>query len=249
VQDQDAGKPGKCPVCGMAFMFPGGPAPHVPLEPFAVHPPPSVPPAFPEVGAAAPGFSSAGAAAPPRPFSLAGLDQITSITLPIGLFFLFLLALSTLLPWVRLPWISGEMRSFSGLNLARGTLLLLLCLMVGTLAAATIYFKENARRSAVVGAGFGTFAFFVMIGELSRASRTGGSSVGLWLGLVAALGIIAPFIVLGVQRPLDWAHLKTLNLPPIIQRFGALAASLVGALLLGFLYLVLALAAPAGGIA
>jgi hypothetical protein len=244
VQDQDAGKPGKCPVCGMAFLFPGGPAPQVPLEPFAVHPPPNVPPAFPELGAAAPGFASAGPAAPPRPFSLLGLDQITSITLPIGLFFLFLLALSTLLPWV-----SGPIRSFSGLNLSGGALLLLLCMMVGATAGATLYFKENVRRSAVVGAGFGTFAFFVMIGELSRASRMGGSSVGLWLGLVAALGIIAPFIVLGVQRPLDWPHLKKLNLPPIMQRFGALAASLVGALLLGFLYLVLALAAPAGVIA
>jgi len=154
-------------------------------------------------------------------FSLAGLDPLASITLPIGLFFLVLAALAT----------------FSS-----GTLLFLLCLIVGAILGTTFYFKDNVRLSAVIGGALGTFVFFVMIAEISRASRFGGAGAGLWVGLLSAIGMVAPFVVLAVSHPLELPYLKTLNMPPVMQRFGALAISQIGAFLFGFLYLLITLA-------
>ncbi len=228
VPDQYAGMQGKCPNCGTMVVFAGAPAPTIPAAPFNVQPPPTLPPAEPP-----PAFPSTVPQTPATPFTLAGLDPIASIVVPVGLFFLALIALGCLLPW----------HVFSGIGLAGGTLLFLECLLVGAFIGSTFYFKENLQRSAVVGAAFGTFAFLVLIGEISRASRQGGTGAGLWLGLVSAIGVLAAFGALAVLRPLDWPYMKTLNMPPVVQRYGALGASQVGAFLFGFLYLLVTLAA------
>jgi hypothetical protein len=180
-----------------------------------------------------PAFASTVPQAPAAPFTIAGLDPRASILLPIGLFFLLLLAIATFLPWY----------GFSGIRIASATLLLLECLLVGAAVGSTFYFKDNLRLNALTGGAFGTFAFLVMIGEISRVPRGGGAGAGLWIGFVSALGILAPFIVLAVLRPLEWAYMKTINMPPVFQHYGALVVSQLGAFLFGFLYLLLALAA------
>ena len=167
------------------------------------------------------------------PFTLAGLDPIASIAVPVGLFFLALMVLGCFLPW----------RGSSGIALADGTLLFLECLLVGAFIGSTFYFKENLGRSALVGAAFGTFAFFVLIGEISRASHAGGTGAGLWMGFVSAIGVLGSFGVLAVLYQMDWPYMKTLNMPPAVQRYGALGASQVGAFLFGLLYLLVTLAA------
>jgi hypothetical protein len=227
VDDQYAGMQGKCPTCGTLVVFPAAAAPTIPAAPFTAQPPPALPPVEqPTV------FPSAAPQAPPAPFTLAGLDPIASIAVPAGLFFLAMVALACLLPW----------RGFSGLAWANATLLFLECLLVGAFVGSTTYFKENLHRGVLVGATFGTFAFLVLIGEISRASRGGGAGAGLWIGLVAALGTIASFGALAVVRPVDWPYMKALNMPPAIQRYGALGASQGGAFLFGFLYLLITLA-------
>jgi len=234
VQDEHAGMQGKCPKCGTVLTFPSAAPPVLPVEPFSAQPPPVLPPAPPLLSSSAPGY----AAAAPSPlggnFSLAGLDPVASITLPIGLFFLALTALSTFLPWQAQP-------SRSGIALADATLFLLLCLMVGGIVGTTFYFKDQLQLNVVIGGGFGTFSFFVVVGEMSHHSRLGGTGWGLWLGFVSTIGVVAPFVVLAVLRPLDWPYVKTLNMPPVVQRYGALGISQIGALLFGFVYLLTSL--------
>jgi hypothetical protein len=186
---------------------------------------------------AAPGPAPAAApGGPSATFSLAGLDQIASITLPVGLFFLLLEILATLLPWRTIP-LDG---SISGLGGGDAILLLLVCLLVGALVGSTFFFKENLRVGALAGAAFGTFVFFVVIAEISHASRLGGGpGAGLWIGLLAAIGVLAPFATLAVLRPLQWQYLKELNLPPVLQQYGAVAFSQAAALAFGILYLLI----------
>jgi hypothetical protein len=155
--------------------------------------------------------------------------------LPIGLFFLFLEALATFLPWKSNP-LGG---SVTGLGGSDATLLLFLCLAVGGIAATIFVFKENLRQGAMIGAAFGTFLFFVIMAEISNASRGGRVLVGLWIGLLAALGILGPFVTLAILRPLDWPYLKGLNMPPGAQQYGALMISQGAALLWGILYLLI----------
>ena len=62
---------------------------------FPLSPPAVLPTPAPFVDQQPPGMP----AAPRAPFSLAGLDQLASITLPVGLFFLFLEVIGTFLPW------------------------------------------------------------------------------------------------------------------------------------------------------
>jgi phage FluMu protein Com len=212
VQDQFAGMQGKCPTCGTIVTFtadaptilPGAPRPVLASSPEVL--------------------------GPPRPFSLAGLDQLASITMPSGLFCLLLAALSTLLPWSH----QGPI-SFSGVGRGDATLLLFLCLLVGGIIGTTFFFKDNLRPSAILGAAFGTFAFLVMLSEVTHQ----GGSAGPVVGLIAALGILGAFGSLAILRPLEWPFLKTLNLPPLLQSHGALLLGQAVAVVLGMLYLVL----------
>jgi hypothetical protein len=224
VPDQYAGMQGKCPTCGTDVLFAAAALPIIPVAPTPAPATPDVPPGVP------PAFATTVPQAPAAPFTLAGLDPRASIFLPVGLFFLLLLAIATCLPW----------RGGTGIRWANATLLLMECLLVGATVGSTFYFKDNLRLNALIGAAFGTFAFFVMIGEISRFR---GGEAGLWIGLLSALGILAPFIVLAVLRPLDWAYMKTINMPPVFQHYGALVASQAVAFLFGFLYLLLTLAA------
>src|SRR5438105_1144534 len=102
VQDEYAGMQGKCPLCGTLVTFPAA-APALPVIPIAPTPPSERSPVMagpPPLDGAPP---PAPATAPgPRnlPAFLSGFDQLALITLPTGLFFLFLLALSTVLPWL-----------------------------------------------------------------------------------------------------------------------------------------------------
>jgi hypothetical protein len=237
VQDQYAGMQGKCPTCGTVLTFPVPPPSVFPMAPSA--PPPPLPDFSP-----APSGGSAYAGGPPASrapgttFSLAGLDQMASILLPVGLFFLLLEALATFLPWV-----SNPLRSYSGIALGAATLFLFLCLIVGGIVATTFFVKENLALSAVIGAAFGTFSLLCLLAEMSLASRQGGTGAGLWIGFLSAIGVTAAFAALAVLQPLEWPYLKTLNLPPIFQRYGALVASQAGAFALGFLFLLMTLGA------
>jgi hypothetical protein len=229
----------KCPKCETIITLPARPVPIPSPAAFSALPPPELPAQPFAVPPPDPGFTSVGLSPPRVPFSLGGLDPFASIALPIGLFFLLLAALSTVLPWVYVPY---RDQSYSGLASRNGILLLLLCLIVGGRVGTTFYFKDHLRLNTVIGAAFGTIAFFVTIAELSRASRTGGASVGLWIEFVSAIGIVAAFVVLAVPRPLEWSYLRTLNMPPVVQQYGALIASQAGGVVFGFLYLLIALA-------
>jgi len=235
VADEHAGAQAKCPKCGTLITFSAAPPPIIPMEPFTAHPPPVLPPMPSSFSPSNSGYAAAGPSLPARPFALAGLDPIASILLPLGLFFLALTALSAFMPWQAQTSI---VPTKSGIALANATLFLLLCLIVGGIVGTTFYFKEQLRLNAVIGGAFGTFAFFVVIGEMSRAARLGGTGWGLWIGFLSTIGVVAPFVVLAVLRPLEWPYMKTRNMPPLVQRYGALGSSQVGALLFGFVYLL-----------
>jgi len=94
-------------TCNTVLTFPAAPPPAFSAGPLS---PPAAP--APLAGQAPP---PAGPPAEARPFSLAGLDQIASITLPIGLFFLFLEVLAAFLPWAELPFVGRR----SGIALQR----------------------------------------------------------------------------------------------------------------------------------
>jgi phage FluMu protein Com len=239
-EDQYAGMNVKCPKCSTVIPLPAASAAPIPsAAAFSALPPPELPPLPSGVPPPAPAFAPAAPSGPGLPFSLAGLGPVASLTVPIGLFFLVLAALSTFLPWQYVPFLG---QSFTGIASRNAILLLLLCLIVGGIVGSTFCFKDQLQLNAVIGGAFGTFAFFVTIAELSRAARAGGAGAGLWIGFVSAIGIVAAFVVLAVPRPFEWPYLRTLNMPPVMQRYGALIASQAGAVVFGFLYLLIALA-------
>src|SRR5207244_3484262 len=114
-------------------------------------------------------------------------------------------------------------------------------------------FPAASPAAASAGPGFATAApsptgTFSLAGLAPIASiplpagRFGGAGAGLWIGFLAAIGIVAAFVALSILRPLEWPYVKALGLPPVLQRYGALVVGQAGALLLGFLYLLITLA-------
>src|SRR5262249_47794177 len=112
VPDQYAGQQGPCPRCGTSVLF-AAPAAAAAAPPPPTHagqpgpwrdsPPPPPPPDAPSRAVAAGGvYPPAAGMPPPRPAGppLSTQELVSLIALPAGLFFLFLLVLSSFLPWV-----------------------------------------------------------------------------------------------------------------------------------------------------
>ena len=94
------------------------------------------------------------------------------------------------------------------------------------------------RGSFSFGAGFGVFSLFFMLGE----AMSGASQIGVWLGLVMALGTAGAFIPLALFRPMEIPALQSLNLP-LTKPHGALVIALTAGISLGFVYMILAVIA------
>ena len=182
VQDQYAGMQGKCPSCGTVITFPAAAPPLFPA---------AAPPLFPTSPAAAPAASAPLVDQPPpampgvprTPFSLAGLDELASITVPAGLFCLFLEVIAAFLPW----------GPISGIRGGTSTLFLFLCLIVGAIVGSTFHFKNNLRLNAVIGAAFGMVALLVTFAEATHLGNWGPG-----LGLVASLGMLGRDLALAL---------------------------------------------------
>jgi len=163
-------------------------------------------------------------------------QQLVELITPIaGLFFLFLLFLAALLPWMYpRPEVSA-----SGLRLGDAGIFLVLCLLLGAAGGLTYALKTTLPVVAMVAAGFGVFSFFFMLGAMLEYS--GHTGAGIWIGLIATLGVGGAFTTLSLHRPL--AVPEPSQTPVGMKRHAALFLSLAVGGGLGFLYLLLAILA------
>jgi hypothetical protein len=244
VPDQFAGSTGKCPTCGTAVTFqagsPGAPPPMPPAAP----PPPAgayapAPPQAPAVGGFAPPPSNAPIGMYPTEALPAGppMDPaklVEMICVPAGLFFLALVLLACFLPWV-----DSGLVSLNGFALGDAGIFFVLSLMVAALTGLTYLLRQLLPPVAVLGAGFGSFAFFFTIAEVIKLGKYGaGAKAGVWLALVAAIGIAGAFITLALFRPLETPMTQSLT-SPVLKRHGGLFLAIASGVGLGFVYLVL----------
>jgi hypothetical protein len=158
------------------------------------------------------------------------------IALPAGLFFLFLLFISGFLPWA----VDGT-SSVNGLGRGDAGVFAVLCLLVAAIIGLSYLFKGWLPVNAVIGAGFGVLAFFVMLGAVIQYGRFSGG--GVILGLICTLFIGGAYITLALFRPLESPVFPTLS-APLLKRHGGLFLAIGSGAVLGILYLMFAAITP-----
>jgi hypothetical protein len=257
VPDQYAGMQGKCPTCGTMVTFqpdPTAAAPAPAAAPAAAaYTPPAAPDAYTAQAPAAPGAYPpppvvGQVPAPPGGPPMSPQELVQLICVPAGLFFLFLLIICTFLPWGPPKFIRGivffaeaarsaQVPNFSGIHLFDAGFFMVLCLLLGAVGSLTYLFKWLLPTVAAVGAGFGIFAVFFLLGAITDYGGT--ARVGIWLGLVAAIGTAGSFVTLAIFRPVESPTLQSLNLP-LMKPYGGLVIAGVFGAGCGVLYLILA---------
>ncbi len=221
VGDEFAGAVGKCPTCGTAVTFAAaGTGPPLPAP--AAAPPAAYPPDTAPYTAAPPG--------PPRDntelFTLIGIGAAT--------FFLLLMLISTFLRWYRGV---GEGPGVSGTFFGDGRLVLLFCLLLLPAVAFNLLNRRFLSLGMVVAGAFGTFFFMVMLAHIGRMP-----GAGIWVGLIAAMGVMGACIWTAVRFPLQLEVPGAAPQPAFMRTYGALLGSQTAALVLGLIYLILIVA-------
>ncbi len=283
VDEKYAGMQGKCPFCGTVFTFPSlaptpiVPEPVVPMAASAPVPPPPLSaggggfPPPPPTSAPPPLQPLEGA--PPSGGGIAGmlagtiLDQMTFILLCAGLFFLLLLFIAILLPWISFP-----RGSFSGLNVAIGVILFILTLLaMGAVGAALILaivqptapLVPRFMSYAIAGAAWlGTFAFFCALAGLFRPWGLGqlaalydspdaserasfrsavGVGAGTWMAFICTWFITGIFVYLATRRPPE-VPLPKGNYSPFMRQWLPLISIEGLAVFIGFLVFIIHIA-------
>jgi hypothetical protein len=218
VGDEFAGAVGKCPTCGTAVTFAAAGAAPPPLAPTTA-PAPAYQPDLAGYPAPPPG--------PPRD----NTELFTLIGLGTGTFFLFLLFISTFLRWH--PGVSG---TFFG----DGRLILLFSLLLGAAVGLNFLTRRFFSLSMVAAGAFGTFVFMAMLAHIGRHAEA-----GIWLGLIAAMGIMGACIWTAVRFPLPLEVPGAATQPAFLRTYGALLGSQTVALVLGLIYLIVVAASLA----
>jgi len=264
VPDQYAGMQGKCPNCGTMVTFqpaaaaaaapgPAGPPAYAPpAAPPPAYTPPAAQPAYPPAAgpdaymAQAPGAAGTypppplgQVPAPPAGPSMSPQELVQLICVPAGLFFLVLLLIACLVPWVftHAPWDSSlNMRNLNGIGFGEAGIFFILCLLTAAVVGLTYLFRQALPLAATVAAGFGTFAFFFFLAEVVRFGSY--AKAGIWIGLVAAMGAAGAFITLAVFRPMESPALQSQSMP-LLRRHGATALAIACGIGLGLFFLVL----------
>ena len=236
VPDQYAGAQANCPTCGTAVVFPAAGAP--PAPPAYAPPPPAAPPAQSAWEPAGQAYPAA-PAGPPRD----NTELLTTIGLGVGIGFLALLALSTFLHWFAASAVfngpGGGVRvlslgSSSGLRFGDGRLVLLLSLLLGAAVGWNFFSRKFLSLTMVLAGAFGTFAFMVMLAHIGRFA-----GAGIYVGLVAAMGVMGGCIWTAVRCPLTLAMPGAATQPAFTRVYGALLGSQTAALVFGVIYWIL----------
>jgi hypothetical protein len=133
------------------------------------------------------------------------LDLVTLILMSAGIFFLLLLFIS-----IMLPWITFESDSRSGFDVAIGIILFVFDLFIMGAVVTALVLGIVLRNATVVNrlvsysvaAAFwlGTFAFFGLFAGLIRPWGLG-KGVGLWMAFFSALFLTGIFGYLAFRRP------------------------------------------------
>src|SRR5439155_463363 len=109
-------------------------------------------------------------------------ELMTLIGISVGIFFIFLLIISTFLRWVS----GGEgSPGFSGTRFGDSRIILLLSLALTVAVGLNFLSRRFLSLSMVVAGALGTLAFMVMVAHIGR-----GAGAGIYVGLVAALGVM-----------------------------------------------------------
>jgi hypothetical protein len=259
VADQYAGMQGQCPFCKTVFTFPNAPPPPPvmpsPYPPVQPAPTPSAPPPPPPISEpqwrAAPGL-------PAKTFGAGQLDLINLILISAGLFFLLMLFIGILCPWVSTP---GGTRS--GLNVAIGIILFIFTLLI--MGAVTTAFvmslvMKNPRvvnlllsYSVTAAAWLGTLTFLSALAGLFRPWALGegakfyddpatreavraavSKGFGIWFSFFASLGVAGVFGFMAFNRPPELP-----NPNPFVRRWLLLVCALGSAAFIGLLVLII----------
>jgi hypothetical protein len=221
VQEQYAGMQGQCPYCKTVFTFPNA-APAAPAMPPPVAAP--APPA-PEPEAMTPVMEwDRGRAPAPRGALPGRLDLLSLILYCAGIFFLLLLFIAILVPWLYLPSPLGGTFPRSGMDVAIGIILFVLDLLIMARCITALVFNfalpfphmvdRVLSYTMVAAAWLGIFGFWCMLAGLFRPWALGeyakgydaireqvSRGFGLWLAFFFALFLAGIFGFLAVREP------------------------------------------------
>src|SRR5262245_38102401 len=213
VNDEFAGMQGKCPTCGAMVTFPNPgaqaaappPAPLPPQADFAQPPPAasSQPPAW-----------DPGAAGYALPTPRDNTELFTIIGISAATFFLLLLFISTFLRWVR------GVESFPGLSgtfFGDGRLILLFSLLLTVGMGLNFLSRRFLPLIMVVAGAFATFVLVLMLAHIGS-----GAGAGVYVALIAALGIMGACIWTAVRLPLHLDVPGAATQPAFTRTYGAL---------------------------
>jgi hypothetical protein len=253
VKDELAGKKVKCPACASVFVVPAA-EPVAAVEPAPVKkkpappPPPAKKPAAP--APAAPAKKKAAPVlednddemfedsereeeqetAPAAGGTGPGLDKQKQLVMFIGLGTLALLAVS-----VFLPWVSFGGFGFSGINFTAGIVMLILALGAAITLGVMFALKKPVAPVLPVGAAAGLYALVFFLIFLIRGAGSF-AGIGLWIGLLAALGATGTFIFCSIRCPFRLPALDKKGTPPFLRDHGALVGILAIGLILGLVF-------------
>jgi len=158
-----------------------------------------------------------------------GLDR-SQVFVIAGLIGLFLLTVSTFLPWVY----------GSGIGHREGKLVFLLSASAGAFLLASSLLKEHTAATCLGAAAVGTVSVWQVIGQIAHSlefrsyAQTTLGLFGLVVSLLLALAVCGWFSFLAVGQPVEWKSLQARGLPVVLWRHGSLIAVQLVAVLYGF---------------
>jgi hypothetical protein len=229
VNDEFAGMQGKCPTCGAMVTFPSA-AVQAAAPPSAPAPPPADFQQPPPAAYSQPPAWDPGAAGYAPPIPRDNTELFTLIGIGAGTFFMLLLFISTFLRWMSV----AEGPGVSGTFFGDGRLILLFSLLLTAGVGLNFLNRRFLPLSMVVAGAFATFAFVVLLAHIG-----GNAGAGIYVALVAALGVMGACIWTAVRFPLLLDLPGATTQPAFTRTYGALLGAETLALVLGLIYWIL----------
>ncbi|HYT93557.1 MAG TPA: hypothetical protein VEL76_32865 [Gemmataceae bacterium] len=221
-KDELRGKKIKCPACGTVITIPTGQPVQaaVRAKGAAAAPAPKAK-TRPPVEAEDAEYEE-----PVRRRPAAGASG-NPIPMWVGVGGLGVLAISVFLPWFSL----GGPFSASGMSFTGGLIVLILAVAALALVITMFVLKKPLGPTFLAGGAAGTVGLLTTLGRIID----GGPGLGVWIGLVGALGGLGAFIFCSLKDPYYFPPFNKEGSSPFLRNFGALLGAQGIALILGLL--------------
>jgi hypothetical protein len=166
----------------------------------------------------------------PTPSGPGQLDKMGQLLWYVGLGTLVLLAVSVFLPWVSVFGFSVK-----GFDYHAAKIMLVFALVAAGMSGAYFAMKKPVAPTLPGGGMVGVFASVWFLIFILRGGSTG-AGIGLWLGLLAALGTAGIFIFLSLRCPYSAPPFNKETMPPFLRKYGVLVSALALGLILGIIF-------------